>query len=124
MHMADPHLPEGDAIGRGVDAIIVFPPAETVPHGFCSSVYGSCCPVGKAVIGDNASQMLVSFSFILYGGFQPVFAVQIHYDAALIKPLMAGSKISFYKKAEIFFCRFYLEKRGIVILEMVICSLP
>ena len=32
-HMANPHLGEMDAVGGAFDAVVVLPPAESVPHG-------------------------------------------------------------------------------------------
>ena len=59
-------------------------------------------PIRIAAIGDNGTQMLERLVFIFHGSFDPVLGVQIHHDAALIKTVMALSKIRFYDEREIF----------------------
>lgn len=56
---------------------------------------------------------------MFHGSLQPVFAVQIHHDATLVKPVMAVCKICLYHKAEIFFFCLRLQDRGIVIPEII-----
>ncbi len=55
---------------------------------------------------------------------QPVFAIQIHYNAALVKSVMTSPKFRLDNKTKIFFFRFHLQDRCIIILKMVICPLP
>ena len=47
--------------------------------------------------------MLEFFIFIFDGAFQPVIAVQVHDDAALVKAVMAFRKLRLYKKGEVLF---------------------
>lgn len=122
--MTDAHLMKDIPIFRAFDAEVVFSAAQTVPHGLygCGNFGGG--PVGISSIRDNAAEMLKNLVFILDGSLQPVFAVQVQHDAALIKAMLAPGKISFYHEGkELFFCG-HLQDRRIVIAEMIIGPLP
>ena len=114
-HMADAHLAKAHAVDGIFDAVVVFAAAEAVPHRLDGGVQGGCGPVGVSVIGHDAAQMLVAFVFIFNGSLQPVFAVQVHDDAALVKPMAAFGEIGFHHEAEILLVRLHLERRGVVV---------
>ena len=124
MQMADAHLMEDRAVGRMLNAVIIFAAAEPVPHGFHGGGNDRRRPVGIAAVGDNAAQMLQLRIFVFNRGFEPVFAVQIDDDAALVEAMLTFRKIRFHRKAEIRLGCFHLKDGGIVIAEMVVCALP
>ena len=122
--MTDAHLMEDVPIFRAFDAEVVFSAAQTVPHGLygCGNFGGG--PVGISSIRDDAAEMLKKLVFILDGSLQPVFAVQVQHDAALIKAVLAFGKFGFYRKGKkLFFCG-HLQDGRIVIAEMIIGPLP
>lgn len=122
--MAYPYLAECHTIRRTLNAVIILPAAEPIPHCFYGCPYGGGGPVRIPVIRHHAPQVLVFLIFIFYGSLQPVLAIQVHHNAALVEPVMAVRKICPYYKGEIFFFRLHLQDRGIVISEMVVCPLP
>ena len=123
-HMADTQLRKMRTVRGTFDAVIILPAAETVPHRLDGRVDGGGCPVGITVVGHHTAQMLKVLVFVFDGALQPVVTVQIHDDAALIKAVVAFLKGSLHHEAEVFFLRFHLEHRGIVIAEMVVGPLP
>ena len=68
--------------------------------------------------------MLELLIFILDRAFEPVFRIQIHDDAALIKAVSALGKIGFYDEREKLFLRFHLKHRCVIVAEMIIGPLP
>ena len=123
-HVAHTHLGEDFAICGTFDAVIVLPTAEAIPHSFDGSVNGGGCPIGVTVVGDHAAQMLKAIVFVFNRTLQPVVAIQVHDDAALVETVMAFLKRGLHRSAEELFFRFHLEYRSIVITEMVVGSLP
>ena len=87
--MANPHLAELHTVCGALYAVIVLPAAEPVPHGLDGSVNSRSSPIGVAVIGNDAAQVLEMFVFVLNRGFQSVFTVQIQNDTALVKTALA-----------------------------------
>ena len=122
--MADPHLLKMNPVRRAFNAVVILSPAEAVPHRFYRGVYHCSCPVRISLIRDNTSQMLIFFILIFHRSLQPVLAVQVHHDAALVKPVMALPEICLYDKAEIPFLCLHLKYRSIVITEMIVGPLP
>ena len=122
--MTEPHLFKIDAVYRAFDAVIILASAQTVPHGFNRRVDYGRSPVGIAVVGHNAPEMLIFFVFVFDGALQPVFAVQIEDNPALIEAVVAFLEFCLYDEAEVFFIRFHLIDRRVVILKMIVGSLP
>ena len=58
------------------------------------------------------------------GTFEPVLAIQIHHNAALVETVMALGEIRFHDKGEELLVRLHLKDRRIVVAEMVIGALP
>ena len=87
--MADAHLTECCSVSGTFYAVVICTAGEAVPHCLDICRYCSCRPVRIAVVGDNTSKMLELIVFIFYGSFQPVVAVQVHDDAALVEAVMA-----------------------------------
>ena len=124
MEMAHTHLPEGDPILRAFDTEILLSPAQAVPHGGDAGGNFGGGPVGIAVVGDHAAQVLKTLMFVLNGTFQPVLGVQIHHHAALVKAVGAFGKFGFHHKGEEGLVRSHLQHRGVVVAEVVVGSLP
>ena len=122
-HMADAHLAEPDAVCRTFDAKVVLAAAEAVPHAPDGCVDGGRRPVRVAVYGHDASQMLEMFVLVFDGGFQPVFAVDVQSDAALVKAPFA-LKLRLDGKGKKFFCGTHLQDGSTVIAEVVVGPLP
>ena len=122
-HMAHPHLPEGDAIFRAFQTVVILSAAEAVPHGLYGGIQLRGSPVRVAQIGDHAAKMLEGFVFVFNGCLQPVFGVQIHDDSALVKAVLA-LKFGFHREGEEALPGCHLQNRGIVIAEAVIGPLP
>ena len=55
VHMTDAHLTEMFAVPGALDAVVIFPSAESVPHCFNSGIDGRGSPVGITQIGDHAA---------------------------------------------------------------------
>ena len=68
--------------------------------------------------------MLELMVFEFHGSLEPVLAVQVHHDAALVEALVALGEIGFHDKTEVLLLRLDLEYRGVVIAEMIVCPLP
>ena len=63
-HMANPHLREMLPIGGTLDAIVILPTTEAIPHRLDGSVNGGSGPVGVAVVGHHTAKVLnSSFSY-------------------------------------------------------------
>ena len=124
IHVANPHLRKMYAIVGILNAVVVDSAREAIPHRFdlCRNSRG--CPIGIAIVGNHATQMLKCFVFVLHTAFQPVFAIKIHYNATLVEAVVAVGEIRFYHETEIFFLSFHLPNRCIIVLEMVIGALP
>ena len=52
-HVANTHLGEMYTILAALDAVIIFPAAEPIPHGVNGCVDGGCCPIGVAHVGGD-----------------------------------------------------------------------
>ena len=122
-HMAYAHLLECNTVFGTLDAVIVLPAAEPVPHGVDAGIDLCGCPVGITVGGDNAAKMLEAVIFVFDGSLEPVFAVEVHHDAALVKPVLAFEP-GFDCERKEFLVGFHLENRGIIVSEMIIGTLP
>ena len=123
-HMTYPQLGEPLAVLRTLDAVIILSAAEPVPHGFHLCRYGGGGPVRIAVVSDYAAQMLELLVFVLHRAFEPVFAVQVHDDTALVKTVVSAGEIGLDYEGEEFFLCLHLENGGVVVAEMVVCPLP
>ena len=123
-HVAYPHLRKKNAILRTLDAVVIFSAVEPVPH--CPNVRRdrSRSPVRIPVVRYNTAKVLELRVLILNRPLQPVFAVQIHDDAALIEAVVRTGEICFHHKGEEFFFCLHLENRRIVVAEMVVSPLP
>ena len=124
IHMADAHLAEMGPVGGALDAVVVGPSGEAVPHRFDIGRNGRRGPVGITVVGGDAAQVLEFLVLEFHGTLEPIVAVQVHHDAALVEALVALGEIGFHDKAEILLLCLDLEYRGIVIAEMVVGPLP
>ena len=122
--MAYPHLGKMNAVLRTLNAVVILSAAETVPHRFDVCTDSSRSPIRITVICHHAAEVLKLLIFILNRAFQPVFAVKIHDNAALVKAVVCAGKVRFHHKREEFFFRFHLENRGVVVPKMVIGPLP
>ena len=124
IHVADAHLAEVDTVGGALDAVVVGPSGEAVPHGFDVGRNGRRGPVGITVVGRDAAQVLEFLVLEFHGTLEPIVAVQVHDDAALVKALVALGEIGFHDEAEVLFLRLDLEDRGVVVAEMIVGPLP
>ena len=124
IHVADAHLAEVDPVGRALDAVVVGPSGEAVPHRFDIGRNGRRGPVGIAVVGGDAAQVLERLVLEFHGALEPIVAVQVHDDAALVKALVALGEIGFHDEAEVLLLRLDLEDRGVVVAEMIVGPLP
>lgn len=124
LHVADAHLTEIGSVGGTFDAIVIFSARESVPHGLDIGGDGRCGPVGIAAIGGHAAKMLELVVLVFYRAFQPVLAVQIHHNAALVKALVALCEVGLDNKTEELFARLHLQHWRIVVLEVVVSALP
>lgn len=122
-HMAHTHLLKCDAIAGAFNAIIVLTAAESIPHRFYTCADFCRSPIGITVVCHNGTQMLKILVFVFNRAFDPVLAVKIHHNTALIKSVLAF-KFCFHNEREVFLICFHLQHRGIVISEVVVCSLP
>jgi len=68
--------------------------------------------------------MLERLVLELDGALEPVFAVQVHHDAALVKAMVALREIRLDHEAEVFLPGLHLQHRCIVVPEMVVSPLP
>ena len=124
LHMTDPYLMKSFPIHGTFDTIIILSSAEAIPNRFHGSINFSCSPVRITMVGHYASKILKYVIFIFHRSLQPVFAIQIHNDTALVKSVMALLKFCSDNKTEILLFCLHLEHWRIVILEMIVCSLP
>ena len=124
LHVADAHLAEIGPVGGTFYAIVIFSAREAVPHGLDICGNGRCGPVGIAAIGGHAAKMLELFVLVFDRPFQPVLAVQLHNNAALVKALVALCEIGLDNKTEELFARLHLQHWRIVVLEVVVSALP
>ena len=122
--VADAHLTEVDAVGGTFDAVVVLAPRETVPHGLDVGWDGGGSPVGITLVGDYAAEVLERFVLIFHGAFEPVLAVEIHNDAALVEAVVALGEVGLDDEAEEWLACGHLQHGGIVVLEMVVSALP
>ena len=60
----------------------------------------------------------------LHGALEPVLAVQVHHDAALVEALVALGEVRLYHKAEELLLCLHLQHGSIVVPEMVVRPLP
>ena len=123
-HVAYTHLAEMYAVRRTLDAIIVLPPREAVPHRFYVRRDSRCCPVRIAAVGDHRTEVLVLPVLVLHGRFEPVLAVKVHHNTALVKPMMALREIGLGDERKEPLVRLHLQNRRIVIPEVVVRPLP
>ena len=123
-HMADAHLGKALSVFGALDAIVVLPAAEAVPHLLHVGRDRRRRPVRIAVVGDHGAEMLELFVLVLDRRLEPVFAVEVHHDAALVKAVMTAGEIRFYDKGEILLFGFPLQHRRIVVSEVIIGPLP
>ena len=124
IHVADTHLAEVDAVAGALDAIVVIPAGEAVPHGLDVSRDGRSRPVGIAVVGGDAAQVLEFLVLIFDRALQPVVAVEVHHDTALVEPVMALGEVGLDHETEEFLPGLHLEDRSIVVAEMIVGPLP
>ena len=124
MHVAYPHLCEANTVLRALDAIVILPTTEAIPHRLDGSVNGGSGPVGVAVVGHHTAKVLKFFVIILDGSLQPVLAVQIQDNPALVKTVMTFGEIRFDNEREKLLVGFHLQHRRVVISEMIVGSLP
>ena len=68
--------------------------------------------------------MLELLILVFHRALEPIIAIQVHHDTALVEALMALSEISLYDKTEKPFFGLDLEYRSVVVAKMIICTLP
>ena len=124
IHVADTHLAEVFAVGGALDTIIIGPSGKTVPHGFDIGRNGCGGPIRVAVVGGHAAQVLKFLVFKFDRAFEPVVAVQVHHNTALVKALMTLGEVCLHHKTEVLFPGLHLKNRGVVVTEMIVCPLP
>lgn len=124
MQVAYAHLGEMLPVLGTLNAIVILAARKSIPHGFNLCINGCRGPIGIPVVGNHASQMLELLILIFHAGFQPILAVKIERNAALVESVVASCEISLHNKAEELFFRLHLEHRGVVILEMIVGTLP
>lgn len=124
VHVADAHFGKVLSVLRTFYAIVIFLAGETVSYRLHLDINGGSGPIEISVVGDYAPQVLKFFVLIFHAAFQPVFAIKVHHDAALVKTVMAFREICLDYKTEVFFLCIHLEHRGIVVQKMVVCMLP
>ena len=122
--MADPHLLEGLSVEGTLDPEIILPAAEPIPEDIDGNRDLHRRPIREAVVCHDASEMSESLVFILCRGLQPVFAIEIQDDAALIEAMAGCLEGRFHSEAKKVFFRLHLEAWGIVVSEVIISSLP
>ena len=124
MHVADTHLTEMYTIGGALNTIVVLSPREAIPHRLDIRRNSSRCPVRVAAVGDYATKVLELLVLVFDGTFEPVLAIEVHHNTALVEAVMALRKIGLDNKREETLVRLHLQDRRIVITEMVIRPLP
>ena len=60
------------------------------------------------MISDDRAEVLEPIILKLYRSLEPIIAVKIHDDAALVETVMRTGEISFYDEREVFFLGFRL----------------
>ena len=124
MHVADTHLTEMYTIGGALNTIVVLPSRETVPHRFYIRRDSGSSPIRVAAVGNDRTEMLELLVFVLYRRFEPVLAIQIHHNTALVEPMMTLREVGLDDKREEPLVRLHLQNRRIVIPEVVVRPLP
>ena len=124
MHVAYSHLREAYSVLRALDAIVVLSAREPIPYRSDLGGNGRRGPIRITVVGHHASQVLELFVLVLHTGLQPVVAVEVYDDAALVKAPVAFREVSLHDEAEEPLLRLHLEDRGVVVAEMIIGTLP
>ena len=123
-HMTDTHLAEGHAVVGALDTKVVLTAAQPVPHRCDGSGDLGGRPVGVAAVGHDAAEVLYLSVLILDGGLEPIFAVEIHDDPALVEAVMTAAEIRANDKGKILFIRLSLQDRGVIVPETVVGALP
>lgn len=93
-HMTYPHLGKLLPVLVTFDAVVIFPSAKPIPHGFDLRWDSRSSPIRITMIGDHAAQVLKLLIFVFHRPFEPVFTVQVHHDTALIKAVVRSCEIS------------------------------
>lgn len=68
--------------------------------------------------------MLVGVVLILHTRLEPVVAIEIDDDAALVKPVVALREVRLDDETEVFLFGLHLKYRGVVVAKMVVGALP
>lgn len=97
LHVTDAQLSKRLAVLGALDTVIVLMAAEAVPHRPNACIDLRRRPVGVTVVGDHTAEMAKPFVFVFDRSFEPVFAVKVHDDAALVKTVLAV-KMRLYRK--------------------------
>lgn len=121
--MTNAHLFEIRSVERVFYEIIRIASVQTIPNGVNRCAYVRCRPIGIAVICDHAAQSLKTAVFIFDGRFQPIVAVQVHNNSALVESALAFKLCPNNEGKEIFF-RCELQNGSIVVSKTVISPLP
>ena len=124
IHVSDAHLAEDYSIVGTLNTEVILPAGKTVPHGLHLGRYSRSGPVGVAVVGCHAAQMLELLILELHRTLEPVIAIQIHHDAALVEALMTLREVRLHHKAEELLPGPHLQNRRVVVPEMVVRTLP
>ena len=122
--MADAHLAELLTVGGALDAVVIFAAREAVPHGLHIGRNCRRGPVGVAIVGGYAAQMLKLLVFVFHRALQPVLAIEIYHDTTLVEAVMTLREVSLHHEAEKLLARLHLKHGGIVVLEVIVGALP
>ena len=122
--VGDTHLFVRDAILGALDAEVVLATAETIPHFLDGGRDAGRRPVGKAVVGDDASEMLEFAVLELDGSLNPVVAIEVEDHATLVETMMGILEGCLDGEGKELFLRLHLKARGVVVSEMIVGSLP
>lgn len=124
VEMAHAHLSENDAIVAAFNAEIVAASAQAIPHRLHGSRNLGSGPVGISMIGHHTAQMLEAFILVFHRTFQPIVAVEIQHDAALVKALMTVGKVGLDLEGEKLLVGGHLQHWGVVVAKVVVSALP
>lgn len=121
--MTHTHLLEGDAVKGALDAVVVLTTRKPVPHGFDICINFRCGPIRVAIVCYNTTQVLEYVIFVLGGGFEPVFRIEIHHNSTLVKTALAF-EVRLHHKGEKLLVRLHLQHWCVVVAEVIVGALP
>ena len=121
--VADTHLMPVRAVRRVFNAKVGFPAAQAKPHERDRTANVGGGPVRIAAVRHHRAQPLHERVLVFHGGFQPVLAVKVYRNAALVEPPLA-CKFRPDRERKILLVALHLQDRCAVIAEAIISPLP